>query len=64
MSLRILVCPVCNSTDVELDTGGVSGKYYCKNCGYIGSYVMEMTEGEYEEMHKMEEMKKEHDESK
>lgn len=63
MSRKILVCPVCKSTDVELDTGGVSGKYYCKSCGYIGSYVLEMTEGEYEEMLKMEEIEKEHDES-
>ncbi len=47
---RILVCPVCKSTDVEYDTAGVTGKYYCKNCGYVGSAVLEMTEGEYKEM--------------
>ncbi len=61
---RVLVCPVCKSTDVELDAGGVSGKYYCKECGYIGSFVLEMTEGEYEEMIKMEKESKEHDENK
>jgi transcription initiation factor TFIIIB Brf1 subunit/transcription initiation factor TFIIB len=47
---RILVCPVCNSTEIELDAGGYTGKYYCKKCGYVGSYVLEMTEGEYREM--------------
>ncbi len=64
MSRRILVCPVCKSTDVELDTGGVSGKYFCKSCGYIGSYVLEMTEGEYEEMLKMEKIESEHKDEK
>lgn len=53
--MKILVCPVCNSTEVEYDAGGYTGKYYCKRCGYVGSYVMEMTEGEYEEMIKGEE---------
>ncbi len=48
--MRILVCPVCKSTEIDLDAGGYTGKYYCKNCGYIGSYVLEMTEGEYKEM--------------
>lgn len=47
---RILVCPVCKSKEIEPDVGGYTGKYYCKNCGYIGSYVMEMTEGEYKEL--------------
>ena len=52
---RILVCPVCNSTEIELDTGGFTGKYFCKKCGYVGSYILEMTEGEYKEMMKGEE---------
>lgn len=58
---RILVCPVCKSRDVELDTGGYTGKYYCKNCGYVGSYVLEMTEGEYRELMEGEEFKKKKD---
>jgi len=56
MSRKILVCPVCKSTEIELDAGGYTGKYYCKKCGYVGSYVLEMTEGEYKEMLKMEEL--------
>ncbi|RLI79086.1 TFIIB-type zinc ribbon-containing protein [Archaeoglobales archaeon] len=47
---RILVCPVCKSTEIELDAGGYTGKYYCKNCGYVGSFILEMTEGEYKEL--------------
>ena len=56
MSKKILVCPVCKSTEIELDAGGYTGKYYCKKCGYVGSYVLEMTEGEYKEMLEMEEL--------
>ncbi|AEA46870.1 TFIIB-type zinc ribbon-containing protein [Archaeoglobus veneficus] len=55
---RILVCPVCKSTDVEYDTAGVTGKYRCKNCGFVGSAVLEMTEGEYKEMIEGEEIEK------
>ncbi len=46
----ILVCPVCKSTEITLDTGGITGKYMCKNCGYVGSFVLELSEGEYKEM--------------
>ncbi len=55
---RILVCPVCKSTDIVLDTGGYTGKYYCKNCGYRGSFIIELTEGEYEEMLKLGELER------
>ncbi len=47
---KIIVCPVCYSTDITLDTGGITGKYMCKNCGYVGSVVLELTEGEYREL--------------
>ncbi|RLI85377.1 MAG: TFIIB-type zinc ribbon-containing protein [Archaeoglobales archaeon] len=47
--MRIFVCPMCGSTDVELDAGGYTGKYVCKNCGYVGSFVVEMSEDEYRE---------------
>jgi transcription initiation factor TFIIIB Brf1 subunit/transcription initiation factor TFIIB len=46
---RILVCPVCKSKDIELDSGGYTGKYYCKKCGYVGSYILEMRKDEYKE---------------
>jgi transcription elongation factor Elf1 len=54
---RVLICPVCKSTDLELDTGGYTGKYHCKNCGYVG-FAIEMTMGEYEEMLKSGELDK------
>jgi transposase-like protein len=47
---RFLVCPVCYSKNVELETGGVSGKFQCKDCGYFGSFILEMTEGEHAEV--------------
>jgi transposase-like protein len=34
-------CPVCKSTDVTLDTGGHTGKWKCKKCGYFGPLVIE-----------------------
>ena len=46
---KFLVCPVCNSNEIEFDAGGYTGKYFCKKCGYIGSFVIEMTEEEYRE---------------
>lgn len=61
---RILVCPVCKSTEVEPDTGGYTGKYYCKNCGYVGSYILEMTEGEYKELLESREIEKEYEHKK
>jgi|GEM_PF-698905 uncharacterized Zn finger protein (UPF0148 family) len=48
--MKLLVCPVCKSTDVEPDAGGYTGKYYCKKCGYLGSFIMEMSEGELKEI--------------
>ncbi len=47
---NLLVCPVCKSTDVELDTGGYTGKYLCKSCGYIGTFILEMSKEDYERM--------------
>ncbi len=55
---RFLICPVCKSDKIELDTGGFTGKYRCKNCGYIGSFIIELTEGEYEEMLKAGELER------
>ena len=39
---KVLVCPVCNSTDVEYYIGGELGyQYRCKNCGYVGAFILE-----------------------
>jgi transposase-like protein len=39
---KVLVCPVCNSTDVMYYIGGELGyQYRCKNCGYTGAFILE-----------------------
>lgn len=39
---KVLVCPVCNSTDVVYYIGGELGyQYRCKNCGYTGAFILE-----------------------
>ncbi len=40
----IQVCPVCGSTDLYYEAGGVEGLYHCKYCGYIGSFVVDANE--------------------
>lgn len=39
--MRILKCPHCKSTNITLDTGGQTGKYICKDCGYIGGLIIQ-----------------------
>jgi len=34
-------CPVCKSTNLILDTAAHTGKWKCKDCGYIGVLVLE-----------------------
>ncbi len=60
---NVLVCPACRSSNVVMDSAGVTGKYYCKDCGYVGMAI-EMTEGEYEEMLKSKELSREHGKKK
>ena len=33
---KLLVCPQCKGSNVILDSGGITGKFRCKNCGYVG----------------------------
>lgn len=43
--LKMLHCPVCNSTEVWAITGGYTGRIYqCKRCGYRGALVIEYNE--------------------
>lgn len=45
----ILCCPDCQSTEVYEVAGGCVGQVYrCKNCGYRGSFVLEIDEKELE----------------
>lgn len=38
----VLICPQCGKATLYLETGGVMGDIYrCKNCTYIGNFVIE-----------------------
>jgi len=39
--MKIKKCPECKSTNLVLDTGGITGKYRCKDCGYVGVLIVE-----------------------
>jgi hypothetical protein len=52
--VKMLHCPVCNSTDVWPVTGGYIGFLYrCKRCGYRGALVVEYDreDGEVDRRH-------------
>jgi len=36
-----MICPICKSDEIILDTAGHTGKYRCKKCGYLGVLVLE-----------------------
>ena len=39
---RILICPVCGSTEVTYYMGLKTGyQYQCKSCNYVGALVLE-----------------------
>ncbi len=39
---QVLICPVCNSSNVTYYLGGELGyQYRCKDCGYVGALVLE-----------------------
>jgi hypothetical protein len=40
-----------------MDAGGYTGKYHCKKCGYVGSLILEMDEGELREIIEAEKLK-------
>ena len=47
----IEVCPVCGNPDVYYEAGGYTGAvYHCKECGYIGAFVIEANEEMIEEI--------------
>ena len=40
-----VVCPVCGDSELYYEGGGYMGKmYHCKNCNYIGAFVVEANE--------------------
>jgi len=39
---RILRCPQCGSTNLEMSAGMITGQvYHCRDCQYVGSLVFE-----------------------
>jgi hypothetical protein len=40
---RILRCPMCGSTRVQLSAGLITGQvYHCLACQYVGSLILEV----------------------
>ncbi|MDO8508472.1 MAG: hypothetical protein Q7S27_02185 [Nanoarchaeota archaeon] len=39
--LSVKFCPQCNSEDIQMVAGGITGTWTCKDCGYIGSIFPE-----------------------
>jgi transposase-like protein len=40
--MKVLICPECKSNNVTYYLGGELGyQYRCKDCGYIGAFVLE-----------------------
>jgi transposase-like protein len=49
----VLCCPNCQSIEVYEVVGGYTGQIYrCKNCGYRGSFVLEIDEKELDALKK------------
>ena len=49
VSKKIKACPMCGSRNVYVVDGGLMGMIYrCKECGYEGSFIVEIDEDEYE----------------
>jgi hypothetical protein len=45
-----LICPQCGKSGLYLETGGVMGNIYrCKNCTYIGNFVIESDDDDFSE---------------
>ncbi len=44
---RILRCPSCGSTRVELAAGQITGQvYHCRDCQYVGALILEVDVGD------------------
>ncbi len=41
------VCPVCRKDSILTGSQFVYGSYVCGNCGYTGSFFMEMDDDNY-----------------
>ncbi len=41
------VCPQCGSENIDFETGFITGKYKCNDCGYVGSIIFEFNDENY-----------------
>ncbi len=39
--IKALMCPKCGSTRIEGEFGGMTGRYKCDDCGYVGVLVLQ-----------------------
>ncbi|MGC8546179.1 MAG: hypothetical protein ACP5MU_00755 [Thermoplasmata archaeon] len=49
------VCPQCGSENIDFETGFITGKYKCYDCGYVGSIIFEFNDENYKKF--LEELK-------
>lgn len=42
--VKALMCPKCGSTRIEGEFGGMTGRYKCDDCGYLGVLVLQADE--------------------
>ncbi|MCL4343155.1 MAG: hypothetical protein M1267_04830 [Candidatus Thermoplasmatota archaeon] len=43
-----LICPECRTDGVTGSWSFLTGQYRCSNCGYVGSFVIEMDDENYQ----------------
>jgi transposase-like protein len=41
--MKLRKCPQCGSFNIVPDLGGITGKFVCRNCGYVGVLFVEQT---------------------
>ena len=39
--VNIKYCPRCKTSNLDIYAASLTGAYYCKKCGYIGTLVIE-----------------------
>lgn len=42
MKKKMLICPQCGGNELYYEAGLITGyKYHCKDCDYIGAFIIE-----------------------
>ncbi|MBI2670566.1 hypothetical protein HYX18_01115 [Candidatus Woesearchaeota archaeon] len=39
--VKIKYCPKCRTPNLDMYAASITGAYYCRKCGYIGTVVIE-----------------------